>query len=205
MLANIYCLFVAIVALHLGAEGRHLQFQLNGYECFFEEVKEGTECSLEFAPITGADPQIDTFLEDPKGEMIYSVKRKDYDLHKFKANITGVYRFCFSNVYDFTIGNNLVYFDFVNGVDSYFSDLDGQHKALTQLETSTLSIHENLNVIQRYQNFHRVKEANGRLAADSLRERVMWWSVGQSVIIISVGIAQVFVLRRFFTVSKENL
>ena len=206
MLANIFCLFVAmIMALNLGVEGRHLQFQLNGYECFFEDVKEGTECSLEFAPITGADPQIDTFIEDPNGEVFYNVKRKDYDLHKFKANVTGTYRFCFSNVYDFTIGNNLVYFDFVNGVDSYFSDLDGQHRALTQLETSTLSIHENLKLVQRYQNYHRMREANGRLAADSLKDRVMWWSVGQSLIILSVGVAQVFVLRRFFTVSKQDL
>lgn len=205
MLANICFLLVACLMLSVGVEGRHLQFQLSGYECFFEEVKEGTDCSLEYAPITGADPQIDTYIEDPNGQVFYNVKRKDYDLHKFKANVTGTYKFCFSNVYDFSIGNNLVYFDFVNGVESYFNDLDGQHKALTQLETSTANIYNNLQLIQRYQNYHRMREANGRLAAESLNDRVMWWSLGQSAIVISVGVAQVFVLRRFFTVSKQDL
>ena len=205
MLVNVYCFFVACLVFGFRVESRHLQFQLNGYECFFEDVKKGTDCSLEYAPITGADPQIDTYIEDPNGQVFYNEKRKDYDLLKFKANVTGTYKFCFSNGFDFSIGNNLVYFDFVNGVDSYFSDLDGQHKALTQLETSTLSIHENLNLVQRYQNYHRMREANGRMAAESLNDRVLWWSVGQSVIVVSVGVVQVFVLRRFFTVSKQEL
>lgn len=188
-------------------ECRHLQFQLSGFECFFEDVLENTECSLEYAPITGADPRIDVYVEDPHGTIIYKEERKDYDLHKFTATMNGTYRMCFSNVFDFSIGDNLVYFDFVRGKESSmeFGGDAGDSKALTRLETSILTINENLKLVERYQNYYRLREANGRLAGDLLQQKVQWWSVGQSVIIVSLGIAQVYVLRKFFTVSKLDL
>lgn len=188
---------------------RHLQFQLSGYECFYEDIVEKTECSLEFAPITGNDPKIDVTLEDPNGGSIYKAEKKDYDLHKFTAQVNGTYRACFSNVYDFTIGDNLVYFDFVTGKDNSFENaMQGAghaEKALTQLETSLASIHENMNLVERYQNYHRLREANGRIAVEMLNQKVQWWSIGQSVVIVAVGITQIFVLRRFFTLSKNEL
>jgi protein ERP2 len=188
---------------------RHLQFQLSGHECFYEVIAEKTECSLEFAPITGNDPKIDVTLEDPNGGSVYKADKKDYDLHKFTAEHNGTYRLCFSNVYDFTIGDNLVYFDFVTGRDGSFENaVQGEaptDKALTQLETSLASIHENMNLVERYQNYHRLREANGRIAVDSLNQKVQWWSIGQSVVVIALGLTQVFVLRRFFTLSKQEL
>lgn len=190
------------------SSGRHLQFQLSGYDCFYEDIEKNTECSIEFAPITGNDPKIDVSLEDPNGQILYKADKKDYDLHKFTANVSGTYRVCFSNVYDFTIGENLVYFDFVTGKEDLFDPTGGQaptDKALTQLETSVASIHENLKLVERYQNYHRLREANGRLAAEHLGQRVQWWSIGQSVVVVAVGLTQVLVLRRFFTVGKNEL
>ena len=176
---------------------------------FYEDIAEKTECSLEFAPITGNDPKIDVTLEDPNGGSIYKAEKKDYDLHKFTTTVNGTYRVCFSNVYDFTIGDNLVYFDFVTGKDNNFENVlqgaDQSEKALTQLETSLASIHENMNLVERYQNYHRLREANGRAAVESLNQKVQWWSIGQSVVIVAVGITQIFVLRRFFTLNKSEL
>jgi len=197
-----------LLAIFHCSSGRHLQFQLSGYDCFYEDLVENTECSIEFAPITGNDPKIDVTLEDSNGEILYKAEKKDYDLHKFTAKINGTYRLCFSNVYDFTIGDNLVYFDFVTGKDDLFDPTGGQaptDKALTQLETSVASIHENLKLVERYQNYHRLREANGRLAAEGLGSRVQWWSIGQSFVVVAVGVTQVFVLRRFFTVGKSEL
>ena len=205
-----WLLFLATALLSFTAKptsARHLQFHLSGFECFYEEIAENTECSLEYAPITGADPRIDVFIEDPHGTIIYKEERKDYDLHKFKAAAAGTYKMCFSNVFDFSIGENLVYFDFVRGSEGSmeFGGGEAGEKALTRLETSMLTINENLNLIERYQNYHRLREANGRLAADALGQKVLWWSVGQSIVVMSVGVAQVYVLRRFFTVRKTEL
>lgn len=207
MFYHLTVIFAALCLLLTPANGRHLQFQLSGFECFYEDLVENTECSLEYAPITGADPRIDVYIQDPDESFIYREERKDYDLHKFTAAKNGTYTICFSNVFEFSIGENLVYFDLIKGDEDTMEleGMTGTQTALTHFEKSFASIHENFNLIERYQNYHRLREANGRLAAEYLFQRVQWWSLGQSCIIVFVGFIQVFMLRRFFTVSKEEL
>lgn len=208
---NMLYLLTAIFALCLfptPGNGRHLQFQLSGFECFYEDLVENTECSLEYAPITGADPRVDVYVEDPDGSFIYKEEKKDYDLHKFTAVKNGTYTICFSNVFEFSIGENLVYFDLIKGDEDTmmgFEGVGGTQTALTHFEKSFVNIHENFNLIERYQNYYRLREANGRVAAEYLFQRIQWWSIGQSLIIVTVGVLQVFMLRRFFTVSKDDL
>ncbi|KAK2560388.1 Transmembrane emp24 domain-containing protein 7 [Acropora cervicornis] len=199
ILALCLCLFSTPV------NGRHLQFLLSGFECFYEDLMENTDCSLEYAPITGADPRIDVFVQSPDGEYLYKEVKKDYDLHKFKVPKNGTYTICFSNVFEFSIGENLVYFDLIKDDEGYDGVGDGSPTALTHFEKSFVTIHENFNLIERYQNYHRLREANGRVAAEYLSQRVQWWSAGQSFVIVMVGFVQVYVLRRFFTVAKEEL
>ncbi|KAJ7327810.1 hypothetical protein OS493_026089 [Desmophyllum pertusum] len=201
-------IFALCLCLVPPANGRHLQFQLSGFECFYEDLVENTECTLEYAPITGVDPRIDAYIEDPDNIHIYKEEKKDYDLYKFTAAKNGTYTICFSNVFEFSIGEHLVYFDLVKGDEDNMGYEDGTgatDTALTHFEKSFLTIHENFNLIAKYQNYYRLREANSRMAADYLTQRVQWWSIGQSCIIISVGVVQVFLLRRFFTVSKEEL
>ena len=186
--------------------GRHLQIQLTGYECFYDDIAANVSCSLEYAPITGANPQLDAFIEAPQGNLLYKAEKKDYDLFRFVTTNSGVYRFCFSNVYDSVFQTNLVYFDFVKGKgeDDNFPGASTQ-TALTHMESTAYSIHEALAVMEQYQNHHRIREANGRIAAETLNSRVQWWSLSQALVIICVSVLQVFVLRRFFTVKRENI
>lgn len=186
--------------------GRHLQVQLSGYECFYDNIDANVSCSLEYAPITGANPQVDAFIESPRGRLIYREERKDYDLFRFVAADRGAYRFCFSNVYDSVFHTNLVYFDFVKGNegDGNFPGSSTQ-TALTHMEARAYSIHEALAVVEQYQNHHRIREANGRMAAETLNSRVQWWSLGQAFVILVVSISQVYVLRRFFTTRRQDI
>ena len=70
------------------------------------------------------------------------------------------------------------------------------------METSAVTIHEALKVILDYQTHHRLREAQGRAFAEELNERVQFWSIGESLIILCIGIGQVLVLRSFFTGKK---
>jgi len=62
-----------------------------------------------------------------------------------------------------------------------------------------MTIHEALKVVTDYQTHHRLRESTGRGFAEDLNERVQFWSIGESVIILLIGIGQVLVLRSFFT------
>lgn len=193
------------LSLYMTANARHIQFFLNGWECFYEDLTLGQLASIEFAPISGSKPHVDVSLEDPTGKVIYRVYKKDYEFFKFPVNESGTYKICFSNVYDYSMYNNIVYLDFIAGDENKMKIGDSSTGPMTQVETSMVNIHDSMRIVELYQNHHRIREANGRLSAQSLSEKVMWWSVGQTFIVLFVAIAQVFMLRSFFAIRKEQI
>lgn len=198
--------FIFIILNFCLADTRHIQFHLNGYECFYHEIKTGTKSSVEYAPISGSKPHVDVTIEDPNQHVFYRKTQQEYDYIKFETNITGTYRVCFSNIYDLMMYSNVVYFDFVVGEEGKMVRLDDQSTTpMTQVESSIVNIYDAMKVVELYQNHHRIREANGRLVAQSLNNKVMMWSLGQSLIFVVIAIVQVFVLRQFFTTKKEEI
>lgn len=63
--------------------------------------------------------------------------------------------------------------------------------AMTQLESASSTIGDRLRVVDDYQTHHRLREATGRKRAEELSERVLLWSLGQTAIVIIIGIGQV--------------
>lgn len=144
-------------------------------------------------------------IKGPDATQIYAGQRKQYDSHTFAAASDGVYSFCFSNQFS-SFTHKVVYFDLVVGDESPILDrMSNKQTALTKLESSCVNIHENLNVLIDVQTHHRNREIAGRNLAELLNERVSYWSIGESVIIVVIGIGQVWLLRRFFTTKKSTL
>jgi len=67
------------------------------------------------------------------------------------------------------------------------------------------SIQHWLNVTVDSQTYHRRREARGRSSAESVNERVMYWSAGQSVVLIVVAVVQVAVVRGLFAIKRGPL
>ena len=72
------------------------------------------------------------------------------------------------------------------------------------MESAADDIHEKLNDVVDTQTHFRLKEAQGRAFAEDLHDRVMFWSIGESVIVLIIGLGQVLVLRSFFTEKKTS-
>ena len=70
------------------------------------------------------------------------------------------------------------------------------------LESSASTIGDRLRIIDDYQTHHRLREATGRKRAEDLSERVLLWSIGQTAIIVLIGIGQVLLLRSFFSEKR---
>lgn len=70
------------------------------------------------------------------------------------------------------------------------------------MESSAQVIHENLNNILDYQTHHRLREAQGRKRAEDLNERVLWWSMTETLAILFVSIGQVYFLKNLFRDGK---
>jgi len=81
----------------------------------------------------------------------------------------------------------------------------GEHiTAMTQLETSAQTIHENLNNVIDYQTHHRLRETQGRKRAEDLNERVQLWSILETLTVVVISVGQVLVLRNFFSEKRPS-
>lgn len=182
-----------------------LTFELpdSAKECFHEVIEKDVESTLEFQVVTGGHYDVDVVLTDPMKNVLYKEVKKQYDSFQWKAERSGEYVACFSNEFS-TFSHKLVYIDFQVGDESPLPGLENQLEPLTQMETSSREIHENLNSVIDFQTHHRLRETQGRKRGEDLNERVMIWSIFVTVAIVFVGIAQVFVLRSFFSEKKPS-
>lgn len=199
-------LFVVLLTF-ITVECTELTFELedNARQCFYEDVKKDSKGSLEFQVISGGNYDVDVVLYDESGKTLYNVQKKQYDSYKFTTQSEGVYMFCFSNEFS-TFSHKVVYFDFQAGDESPLTDeMGAHHTALTQMETSCVTIHQDLKIATDYQTHHRLRESQGRDMAEYLNERVQWWSIGEAFLIVSVGICQVVILRRFFAEKRSTI
>jgi protein ERP2 len=72
------------------------------------------------------------------------------------------------------------------------------------MENSAVNIHEDLRSVLDYQTHHKLREAQGRAFAEDLNDRVFYWSLGQSIIVLMIGVGQVLILRSFFTEKRGS-
>ncbi|CAC5404390.1 TMED7 [Mytilus coruscus] len=197
---------IAVLSLLSVVFAGELTFELpdNERQCFFEQIEKGVQSTLEFQVISGGQYDVDMELTAPNGQVLYKDVKKQYDSFTWTPDQTGVFKFCFSNEFS-TFTHKIVYFDFQVGDEKPLFEQEGKHAtAMTLMETSAVNIHEDLRNILDDQTHHRLREAQGRVFAENLNDRVFYWSLGQSLIILFVGIGQVLVLRSFFTEKRTG-
>lgn len=205
MILRVLLMVVALGLFHsvLAVE---LTFELpdNAVQCFHEEIAErGLKCTVEFQVVTGGHYDVDMTLEAPNGQILYKDIKKQYDTFQWTTDQTGTYTVCFSNEFS-TFSHKLVYMDFQVGDEKPLPGIGEHATAMTQMESSSAQLHENLNAIVDYQTHHRLQEAHDRKRAEDLNERVFYWSIGETVVILVIGIGQVMVLKNFFAEKKPS-
>lgn len=185
--------------------GMELTFELpdNAEQCFHEVVNKSVKCTLEFQVVTGGQYDVDIHIEAPNGHILYKDVKKQYDSFTWTTDQTGVYTVCFSNEFS-TFSHKLVYMDLQIGEQDELR-IPKEVTAMTQMETSISAIHEDLVTVLDYQTHHRLREAQGRKRAEHLNERVFYWSLGETIIILSVCVGQVFILKNFFSEKRYAL
>jgi len=202
-----YRFFVITVLVQLlvfdFSRGTELTFELpdNERSCFHQEIKKNTSVTLEFQVITGGQYDVDVSLEDPRKQVIYKQVKMQFDSYSFTAEHNGVYTVCFSNEFS-TFSHKLVYFDFQVGDEQPLPGIGEHVTVMTQMESSAQDIHKALKTIIDFQTHHRLRETQGRKRAEDLNERVLWWSILETVAILVIAVGQVFVLKNFFTEKK---
>lgn len=182
-----------------------LTFELpdNQKECFYEVIEKGVESTVEFQVVTGGNYDVDVVIQGPTKQILFQQVKQQYGQHTFTADRTGEYAACFSNEFS-TFTHKIVYVDFQVGKEEPLPGITDHATAMTQMESSSQQIHENLNTVGDYQTHYRLRESQSRKRAEDLNERVMLWSLGETMAVLLIGIGQVFVLRNFFSEQKPS-
>ncbi|TSL68231.1 Transmembrane emp24 domain-containing protein 3 [Bagarius yarrelli] len=187
------CSFTAL------SNGTELTFRLpdNEKQCFYQELQEGVTFHVNYQVIAGGNYDVDCFVTDPENNAVYDERKKQYDSLTHTTAMKGVYKVCFSNEFS-TFSHKTVYLDFRSGEEELLPPGMARPTALTQIESTCLSIHEMLKVVADSQTRYRLREAQDRTRAEDLNERVSYWSIGETLIICVVSIGQVLMLKSFF-------
>lgn len=181
-----------------------LELAQNDKQCFYEELEKDTKFYVEFQVIAGGNYDLDCFVTDPLGNVLYNEEKKQYDSFSHTTTMSGVYKVCFSNEFS-TLSPKTVYLEFRHGNEKPLLQNMVGTTALTQLESSCVSIHQILNVVSESQTWYRLREAHDRIKAEHLLERVTFWSIGETVLLFFIGIGQVVLLRSFFAEKKGTV
>ncbi|XP_076012385.1 transmembrane emp24 domain-containing protein 3 [Genypterus blacodes] len=183
-----------------------LMFELhdNEKQCFYEEFETDQPFSLEFQVISGGSYDVDCFLTDPLDNSLFTSEKSQYETFRHTTTMKGVYKVCFSNEFS-VFTHKVVYFDFRSDLENPLLPDMTKDTALTQLESTSVSIHEILKAVIESQTWHRLREAHDRIQAEDLHERVTYWSFGETFLLLVVSVGQVFMLKSFFTEKKGTL
>uniref|UniRef100_A0A3Q2YEQ4 GOLD domain-containing protein n=1 Tax=Hippocampus comes TaxID=109280 RepID=A0A3Q2YEQ4_HIPCM len=73
---------------------------------------------------------------------------------------------------------------------------------LTELQLRARQLLDQVEQIQKEQNYQRYREERFRMTSESTNQRVLWWSIAQTVILIVTGIWQMKHLKSFFEAKK---
>ncbi|KAG5270743.1 hypothetical protein AALO_G00196120 [Alosa alosa] len=176
----------------------------NEKQCFYEDLESGVKFDIDFQVIAGGNYDVDCFVTDPMNNVLYQERKKQYDSFSHTTTSKGVYKVCFSNEFS-TFSHKIVYLDFRAGEERPLLPDMNRATALTQMESACLSIHEILKVVTDSQTWYRLREAQDRIRAEDLHERVSYWSIGETVFLFAVSIGQVLMLRSFFTEKRINV
>ncbi|XP_023267753.1 transmembrane emp24 domain-containing protein 3-like [Seriola lalandi dorsalis] len=186
--------------------GTELTFELpdNEKQCFYEDLEKDVKFDIDFQVIAGGNYDVDCFVTDPQNNVLYNEKKKQYDSFSHTTTMKGVYQVCFSNEFS-SFTHKTVYLEFRHGDEDPLMPSMTRSTALTQLESSCVSIHEILKVVVDSQTWYRLREAHDRAKAEHLLERVTYWSIGETVLLFVIGIGQVMLLKSFFSEKKGSV
>jgi len=189
--------FVVVLSFLHSSNGEYytLKVEPQTEECFYEDLKEGSNVNFEYHVFEGGLLDIDVKVF--KGTALIFQKLhfegKEFDnIYNFVSE-TGTYGFCFNNEMSrFTVK-----------VISFSIHIPKTHSGSTPIQNAIATIEENFEKIERQQQQYRIREHMHRDTAEETNTRVTTWSLMSAVLIMMMCFGQIFYIRRLFSDKRR--
>ncbi|XP_067131500.1 LOW QUALITY PROTEIN: transmembrane emp24 domain-containing protein eca-like [Centruroides vittatus] len=184
-------------------------------KCFIEEIPDETlvvgnyKCELH-DPKTGgfmpSSPGIGMHVEiqDPSGKVILSKMYSSEGRFTFTSSSPGEHVIClYSNSSKWFSGSQLrVHLDIQVGEHAVDYGNVAQKEKLTELQLRVRQLLDQVEQITKEQNYQRYREERFRHTSESTNQRVLWWSIIQTAMLVVMGFWQMRHLKSFFQAKK---
>ncbi|KAK0529159.1 hypothetical protein OC834_002452 [Tilletia horrida] len=162
--------------------------------------KEGEKVGFYFA-VQSASPEVDYYIEGPHGKHILGgIRERQLDII-FTGNDVGEYSFCFENDQTY-FQEKMIDFDITVESEPRLELPISKAKELAEhsapLQEGIMNIDAKLNSIHRTQRYFHTRENRNYNTVVSTQSRIFWYSVIESLVIIAISVAQVYVVRHLF-------
>uniref|UniRef100_A0A1I7XRE7 GOLD domain-containing protein n=1 Tax=Heterorhabditis bacteriophora TaxID=37862 RepID=A0A1I7XRE7_HETBA len=190
------------------------------FQCYFQpvDISKHTTMEVDYQVIDGADLNIN-FMVLLGANILIQDKLKTDGSHRLELQLAGDYQVCFDNSFSYQ-ARKVVFFEiFLFDANGNLDDLDMSgigHKesnfqskvellgvTIADFHTSANHIKNQLNKIEYHQALLRAHEARDRAIMVANLDRVTFWSVIHTLVLLSVGAIQVYIIRSLFEDSSK--
>ncbi|XP_018560116.1 transmembrane emp24 domain-containing protein 1a [Lates calcarifer] len=182
-------------------------------ECFFQTTTRNDSMEVEYQVIAGSGLDVGFTLISPSGYRLVSDFRSSYGIHTVDSTEDGDYRLCFDNSFS-KLSEKMVFFEVI--ISSQSSAGRGRDEWADVAVTESLveykleyiratmdSMYQHLERSRQVQTVLRAFEARDRYLLEDNLWRVSFWSCLNLLVMLAVGAAQIYTLRRLFDDTKR--
>uniref|UniRef100_V9KCZ6 Transmembrane emp24 domain-containing protein 9-like protein n=2 Tax=Callorhinchus milii TaxID=7868 RepID=V9KCZ6_CALMI len=186
-------------------------------KCFIEEIPDETMVIGNYKTLM-YDKQREEYLPSPQGlgmfvevkdpeeKVVLSRQYASEGRFTFTSHIPGEHQICLhsnsTKLSLFASGMLRVHLDIQVGEHANDYEQIAAKDKLSELQLRVRQLIEQAEQIQKEQNYQRYREERFRGTSESTNQRVLWWSIVQTLILILTGIWQMRHLKSFFEAKK---
>ncbi|GLV41749.1 eclair [Carabus blaptoides fortunei] len=184
-------------------------------KCFIEEIPDETKVIVNYK-VELYDPRSGGFMpssagigmhvevRDPDDKLLLSRMYSSEGRMSFTSATPGEHVICmYSNSTAWFSGSQLrVHLDIQVGEHAINYGDVVQKEKLSELQLRIRQLLDQVEQITKEQNYQRYREERFRQTSESTNQRVLWWSIAQTIILLAMGAWQMKHLKSFFEAKK---
>ncbi|VFQ65996.1 unnamed protein product [Cuscuta campestris] len=198
------CSLMVTILLSFVSDLSALSVTVNDVECVYEYVLyEGDTISGNFVVVdhdifwSSDHPGIDFTVTSPGDNVVHTMKGTSGDKFEFKAPRSGMYKFCFHNPY--STPETVSFYIHVGHIPNEHDLAKDEH--LDPINVKIAELREALESVTSEQKYLKARDARHRHTNESTRRRVIFYTIGEYLLLALASLLQVAYIRRLFSKS----
>jgi hypothetical protein len=206
------CVFVLLLA---PASALYFHIAETEKKCFIEDIPDETIVAGKYT-VELFDPQQETFIKsppglgmhvevrDPESKTLMSRTYASEGRFTFSSAVPGEHVICLYANSSAWFGGGILRVHLLIEVGERANDYQeiATRDKLSELELRIRQLLDQVEHIGKEQNYQRNREERFRSTSENTNQRVLWWSVAQTLLLLVIGLWQIKHLRGFFEAKK---